>query len=480
MQRAHRRTSSSGHKPYIIGLILWAAAIHPAIGEPWDFSTVVDLGVIYTDNLRLAPEGLEESDYIYTIAPTFSLSTEGDRITADLRYRPEAYIFDTAPESDSIFHVVDASLTSTLVRDALFLDASATNFQTIVTPDQRIPTSNVPISGNRAESTILQARPYWQQDLGFATILAEVSYLDTRYSEVDSTQAASLQDSTERRAGFNLNNHALQRGIAWGIDYSYRRVEYEVAVPWKFQRASANLGYWANGTVRVFASGGVETAFDNPFDSSMDDSFWEAGFQYKPTQRLDLEVAAGERAYGNSYRARLNYDLRRGRTSLTYTERPSTTGGSGLGRRPLIDPDNLDDFLNRPGQSDRFISKRGQWLTTIELAKSDMSLRIFHEERFERTTATGDDVNDEEHRGAAFRWNWNLGVKSTLGFVADYSKRETEVRDATLTRFSLDYSYRFTDRLQIVAVVQRSEENARNSDDDYVENNYRLTLRAGF
>lgn len=480
MQKAHRRPRISGPKLSVIGIIIVTAGIRPVLGAPWEFGTIVDLGVLYTDNLRLESEGLEESEFVYTIAPTFSLSTESDRLTADLRYRPEAYFFDTAPESDSVFHVLDASVTGALIRDALFVAASATNFQSIVTPDGRIPTSNLPISGNRLDSMVLEVRPYWQQNLGFADILAEVAYTATRYDELESTQDTFLQNNSEWRGRFDLNNHSRQQGFAWGMDYLYRRTEYDESIPFDYQRASANLGYWINGTLRVFASGGVESAFDNFFESNLDDEFWEAGFQYSPNQRLDLEIAVGERGYGESYRANMTYELRRGQTALTYTEQPSTRGDSAANRRPITDTDNLDDFLNRPGRSDRFIRKRGEWMTTIELAKSDISLRLFFEERTQRTSATGEVLQDEENSGGAFRWNWRFGAKSTLGFLADYSRRQTSVRDGTLTRLSIDYSYQISERLSIVALAQRSDDDSRNSDDDYVENQYRLTLRAEF
>lgn len=475
---SHKKRRTSGST--VIGVMIAISWTHPAPAAPWDFGAVVDLGVIYSDNLRLAPDGSEENEFVYSIAPAFSLSTEGDRLTADIGYRPQAFFYDTAPESDSIFHVLDASATGTVVRDSLFVFVSAANYQSIVTPNAGIATSNLPITGNRIDSRILQIRPYWQQNVGFADVLAEVAYTDTQYDELDDTRAAFTQDNNERLARFDLNNHSRQEGIAWGINYLYQRTEYDEAIPWDYQRASANLGYWVNGTTRIFASGGLETAFDNYFESDLDDEFWEVGFQYRPNQRLDMEIAIGERGYGESYRARISYELRRGQSTLTYTEDPATRGGLQSGRRPILDTDNLDDFLNQPGQSDRFIRKRGQWTTQFELARSDLSFRLFAEERSDRTTATGDALENEELSGAAFRWAWRFGAKSNLGFVADYTNRESGLTDDRLIRVSVDYSYRLTERLRIVATVQRSDDDGANAGSGYVENQYGLKLRAVF
>lgn len=468
-----------------IGNLLFGCAVVLAFGTrgvsaaPWEFGAIVDAGVVYTDNLTLAAEDQEEEELVYTITPTFRLNTDGDRLTADIRYRPEAYFYDDESEFDEVFHIVDGNLTGTLVRDALFVFAGASNFQSIVTPDRRIPTSNIPITGNRINARTLELRPYWEQSLGFADVLLELAQVDTDFGELDTTFDGVAQDNIERRGLFELNNYSNQRGIAWGVNYEHRRLEYDVSTPWDYQRAVLDLGYWVSSSTRLFASGGLETDFDDFIDSGLEADLWEVGFQYRPNQRLNLELAAGERSYGDSYRAEFSYQLRRGETALTYTEQPSTLGELLLDQNPIIDTDNLDDFLNRPDGSDRFVRKRAEWITTVELSKSDISLRVFYEDRDQRTEATGEALIDEEQSGAAFRWTWRFGAKSILGLYADHSTRETAVAGADLTRFALDYEYRLTQRLSIVLFAQRTEEDGDSTlIPDYAENQYRLLLRA--
>ena len=116
-----------------------------AHSAPWDFGVNIDLGAIYTDNVFLAQDGLEESEIVYTIAPEFYLTSYGDRIEANIRYRPEAYFYRSNSDADTVFHVVDAAMTSALVREKLFLFLSASNYQSIITPVGRFPSSNIPI-----------------------------------------------------------------------------------------------------------------------------------------------------------------------------------------------------------------------------------------------------------------------------------------------------------------------------------------------
>jgi uncharacterized protein (PEP-CTERM system associated) len=132
----------------------------PAIAET-DFGVDIDLGIMRSDNIFLATDGDEQSETIYTISPEFYLTSDDDRFQADLRYQPQALLYSEFDEADEVFHNLDASLTTTLVRERLFLTVNAANFQSISDPEERIPSGNLSLSGNRTESRVLQAMPYW-------------------------------------------------------------------------------------------------------------------------------------------------------------------------------------------------------------------------------------------------------------------------------------------------------------------------------
>lgn len=463
----------------VIGLAL----SQDASSAPWDFSGDVEVGVIYTDNLRLAPSGSEVDEMIYRVSPAIRATTEGDRLTANLAYSAEALFYDDTEDVDDIFHVLDASFTTAVVRNALFFYGSAINYQTFASADGGFPTTNVPLTSNRVDSRELEARPYWQQDLGFADVLVELSYVDTDFDEVSTDFGDDLtaQDNVLQRSSFSLHNHEQEQGIAWGLGYEYTRVEYEDAIPWDYQKASADLGFWVNGTMRIFGGGGLESSFDNIFDPALEDEFWEVGFQLRPNQRMDLEVAAGERTFGNSARVQLSYRHRRGNTFITYTERPSTRGGLGSGQRPLVGFGALDGLLNRPGDTDRFIQKRGEWQTSIELAKTSLTVRAFVEQREQRTSADGIPLEEEDLTGASIDWSWRLSNKSQVGLTLDYSTRETNSLDLELGTALASYVYQFTQRLGIVLAVQHSQEdNDLSREGGYVENQYQVLLRTSF
>lgn len=442
---------------------------------PWEYGVNLDIGLVNTDNVFLADDGLEEADTVATISPEFFLTNAGDRINANIRYQPQAYYYDKNSESDTVYHVVDATMTTTLIRERLDLNLRASNTQSILTPEAQFPTTNIPITANRVDTRVLEVRPAWKQRIGNADFNLDLGYADLAYDDLLS------QDSVTKSGSFGLNNIDRQQGFAWGVGYNHFRIEYEISPPWEYQRAEGTVGYWFGGTTRLFVSGGAETDPANIENSNIDESFWEIGVQYVPSDRLNLEAAIGDRSYGTSFRANLAYTMRRGKTQLTYIEGPATNAQIPQERRPIIQTDNFDTVLDRPGSADRFLHRNLNWTTGITLAKSELTVRVFSERRENRTDAIGTVLENLDYAGAAIRWSWRAGARTTFGIGTDYARREDSNQNTDLTRFQVDAAYRFGPRLSVRAEVANSKQNGReNANFDYTENQYRLFLRTEF
>ena len=252
----------------------------------------------------------------------------------------------------------------------------------------RFPTSNIPITGNRTDSSTIELRPYWEQSIGDVSVYLAAAYLERRYDNDDIENDEFLVDNDQHGVIFNLNNHERGEGLAWGVDYYFKSIDYEsTLIPWEYQRASADVGYWFSSAFRGFVMGGIETPYDNFQDSSLEDEFWEVGFQVVPSARLDMELAAGQRGFGNTFRADIAYQLRKGETALTYTQEPSTRGEDWYDYRPLSSTDNLFNPFDRPGATDRFIREYGEWVTSITTGKK----RNFTSGLYRRSSGKDDD-----------------------------------------------------------------------------------------
>ncbi len=455
-------------------LALGVSALFPslAVCAPWEYGMIADLGVIHTDNLFLEPDGSENSDTVFTLAPEFFLRKESERTNADIRYRPEAFFYSDFNDADDVYHVLDASVTQSLYADSFFLYLSGLNFQSIVTPDNVVPTTNLPVTSNRVDSRILEVRPFWQQRLRSTRIYLEAAYRDLDYDD------EQFQSAEEASSEISVDNFAEQQGLAWGIAYNFRRMEYDESPPFEYHRAGLNLGIWVSDSLRIFGVGGAESSFDDYFDANMDADFWEAGFQFAPSDRLNLEVASGERAYGTSYRGDFSYELRRGTLSMSYTETPTNRAEAVFQNRPIVSANPLDDVLNRPGNTDRFIRKRGDLRLSIELPKSELTVTMFTENQDERTTATGVPLQDERMSGGLARWEWAAGAKTRLEFGVDIARRDTIGRKDDITRYEIGVNYQLAQRTSLRLLAMRSRQKGDTTSDlDYTENQVRLLLR---
>ena len=430
-----------------------------AVGQEeagWQYGIIADVGIAHTDNLFLLDTGFEEAETVFTVAPEFFIRKNSDRTTVDFSYRPEAYFYNDFSDADDIYHVLDANLTQALIDDRFFLNARANSFQTIAAPDAIIFATNLPISANRIDSTVLELRPSWEQRFGSVELYADAAYRDLGFDDETLFQSAQETSGT-----FELNNFTRQQGFAWGTEYNFRRITYDATPPFEYQRAGINLGFWISDTLRIFAVGGLESSFDDYFDPEMDAEFFEAGLQYAQGTRLNLEIAGGERGYGDAYRGRLDMELRRGSFTINYTETP-TTRADVLFQNAQVTADNtVDDFLNRPGNADRFIRKRGDVQLSLDLAKSSLTLSVYSEDLQERTTALGQALGDESMVGGEVRWNWRFGNKTNLILGATLAERDTPTGSDDLALYDVAVEYQLSRRVQVIVQGLRADQNAQ-------------------
>jgi hypothetical protein len=299
-------------------------------------------------------------------------------------------------------------------------------------------------------------RDIWYVSPGFNRTFSGVVTLDLDYRYAETTfEREDVQTDESQVATFALDNYARGQGLTWALRYSWRAIEYEVSLPWEYQQASAELGVWLNNKMRIFGTGGKESAFDDPVDRSLQESFWEAGFAYYFSDDMSAEFATGDRSFGTTYRGTLNYEFRRGTTSLSYLETPMALGFNSSRRREGIDPDSQDDFLDQPGEAEYYLSKRFDWRMDLEGRRTTFGLVVFDQKREGRFAANATPLEDQEQRGASGRFSWQAGARTefTAGvyFVKRKSgSRQDEFRRGTIganysvgarTKFSLTYSH---------------------------------------
>lgn len=467
----------------LLGLCIVAGlASGPSHSEERVSAIDIEVGAIYSSNVTLTSSDRDIDDTVYRIAPRFSLGKESGRFSGLLNYMPEALFYENFGSANEVYHVLDAQAQFNAMDNRFKIDIGGQRFQVIDGADSAFPSNNFAISERRTDATVWTVTPAWQEAFGDVRMSASSTFRKSNFDDPPSLNRRDSIDSEEISSSLRFDNHAIKQGVTWAAAYNHKRFNFEGDVlPWEYQQAFIELGYRLSDKLRIFGAGGRETPFNAFLDPQMKDDFWEAGLDFTPNQRLSLQVAAGERSYGSSYRGRVTYQMRRGMTEFEYTEAPATQNEILANRQPFEQTDNLDDFLTRLGEDQQFVRKRAEWRTVVDLPKSTITLRLFDEQRDDAFSFEGAIRPEESYRGAAARFDWNLSNRMILALAYDRAERQGGLSEEDFARHSVEGTYQLSRRLSLVARFQRSTEDGlqEGNGGGYSENQFQLFARIG-
>lgn len=448
-----------------------------AFAQGAEFYGGIRVGVLDTDNIFLAAAPNEVDETVFQVSPSLNFDYENQRVSTSIRYQFDWYDYSDLNTSNE-YHRYDATFTGQLVPDIFFIEVGGSRSQSVIDPDVVIPTDGLPISGNLADRDEVYVSPRFEKDMGrFATISANYRYADVSFDDSD------IQDNTNESANLEIQNFAREQGFTWALRYDWNETTYDLSLPWEYKNASVELGAWVNGSTRIFASGGKESAWDDPIDRSLQDEFWEAGFAYRNGDKLSAEFAAGERSFGSSWRGQLAYSFRRGELSFSYADTPTTSGLDRYSRGNLIDPQEPNDFLTQPGNAERYISERGQASLTFEFRRTTLGFIAYDENRTGRFSADGTPIGDASQQGGSVSFSWQLGARTEIAASGSINNRETELGDKQeLIAGAISASYQFGSSIGMSLGYNYSEEDpdSGSSGRDYVANVLSLFLTYSF
>jgi len=410
-----------------------------------EFQAGVDVGISYLDNVYLAPPPNEIGDTAFQASPWINFDHTSPTLDANLKYQVNWFKYQDLDTTES-FGSGGVSITGKTWQESLQLEVGASKIQVLSDPNGVVPPGQLPLSGNLTDRDEWYVTPSLNRNLGRSVALqASYWYAESRYSESD------VQTNSNENAAFDLNNYDNGQGLTWALGYDWRRTDYQDTGDWEYQRAGAELGFWVNESLRFFGSGGKESAWDDPTDPALADPFWEAGFAYQAGEKISALLAAGERTFGQSWRGNLEYTFRRGSTSISYAQTPTTTEfGRSYYPGNALDPDDLDDFLDAPGSDQRYISNRLQWNMTLQGRRTGFSLALFNEDRTDRTEADGTPLPDESQQGMQAQFNWQAGVRTEFVLSGSFASQETSPTDGyDYTYAGLEANYRIGTRSQL-------------------------------
>lgn len=387
----------------------------------WSVTPSLTLSETYTSNVNIGRIGNEQGDFITQINPSVSLTGTGRRLQLNLSYNMQNVLYVENDSRNNTFHQLKAHALATLVKDALFVDTSASVNQQAISLREVAPVDNLTLSNNRTDAITFHISPYLRHAFGdVATTELRYGYHKTHYEAVG---FGSESNSYSAR----ITSGATFKTFPWGLGYSQQEApaSRQVASDIKFETYTADLRYVASRKLIFTVSGGDENhEYDAPtLQRKPSSAFWNAGLIWSPGSRTSMQASYGKRFFGNNYALSAKHTTRRSLWNLSYAESVTTTnmfrpesrtfmiadGAGNVFVDPQTDAPFLISLIIPTLTNDVYISKRLQASIGYKLKRNNFNFSLFNERRlFEK--------NGELQRlqGVNFSWAVQLAPHSNI------------------------------------------------------------------
>ena len=296
-----------------IAAFLTLACAPPASALDWRIEPTLDGSATYTDNASQR-DADPESAFILQATPGFIVRSEGSRrVQATLQYGLTGVARFDANDNTDLLQKLNGVGMAELVEDFLFIDGTAHISQELISLEGALTEAEIS-DENRATVGTYSVSPYVRKRLG------SFANAEARYS----ASGAIFENDAAANSSVNAYSAALTSGtrfadLSWGLDYFYREASNRDYADSVFERASATLGYALTRKFRIFGTVGDEWN-DYVSLSESDGSFYSGGFGWSPNRRTSIEVAAGERYFGNTWNVSARHRTRTSNWNVTYSE----------------------------------------------------------------------------------------------------------------------------------------------------------------
>ena len=406
----------------VLALAAAIAAATTARAADWTFEPEITVGGTYTDNFALAEEGLEESDFVTELRPSFSLSAQGQRFDADIDYQYQHFIFADASDRNESYHNLAAVTSTQVVPERLIFDLNAAYGQMLIDPREPIPVSNVLVSGNLTNFWSADAAPSFRQPLGSRHRLRlDYSYGVVRYPDFDLSQGNNVDSVDRQRYVAAIGTNEDEPGFQWFLGARRIQADYQDFDTFKDDDVTAMLRIPLSRQLTFIGRGGMESDVEeDPRGGGLDEPFWEAGFRWQPGARNQFEARVGSRFFGSTYFFVWNMDGARLDANVTYQEAPTTLSIEQLNPRRVLVRTGANPGFDVVGlTNDVYINKEGTAQISWGLARSEIVLTARDVRREYVTTSEQD-----RESGAGLAWYWRLGPRTQVN-VGAYGGRIT-------------------------------------------------------
>lgn len=456
-----------------------------AAGE-WKITPSFGVSETFTDNVDLTQNG--QSDLITTLRPGLSVRGTGARANLDFDYNPSVLIFAKDSRRSDIQQILSGTGQVELYKDILFVDASASITQALISSTSATSASGVTDSNNRTSQRTVSLSPFTRHHLGrWADI--ENRYTFTQSSSggggIDNTLTNQITSTTRSGSRFQVLSWTFVADASTTDRPGSNRTDNRSSVRADFQYAFSRLFSALFGL-------GYEVVNDSTLNSDINGPTWNVGFLATPGPRTSVRITYGRRFGADnlfmdaSYKvsSRTNISARFTQTITTTQQLNSTALGllstnvNGViinSRTGLPFSGNNSGFglTNSAVRQDRF-----SIVLNGTRGRNTFNAQGFWEKR--NTDATG---IDEKILGVSAQFSRRLTRKLTGSLSTTYRYTDFGTSDGRrehVIQFNGSLSYNIYRNVSGSLAYFRSVRSSSLGGDSFTENGVTVSLQAQF
>lgn len=450
----------------------------------WEIEPGVSIAENYSDNIRLAPPGQEEDDFVTEVIPQLSMRGESRRFFLNLFADLQFLHYARNSEADTMNPQLRAVGNAELVEELFFVDLTSTYRQENTDSFGRLASDTVSLTNNQNDLFTLLVSPFLRHRFG-TFMDGELRYTYDKVDRID------VKDDSEGNAGrVEFVSGSQFELVPWLAYYDYSNEESDSSGSSTFERGEFRGTYFVNRKIGIQLGTGYERVeFDLP-PTDEDTVTWRAGLTLRPSPRTLLEGGMEHRVFGDAPFVTFSHTSRRTSIILNYREDITTTNRIRLDQNfipvvdsfgnPVLDVDTGEAItiaVDEPTQvNEVVVTKRLDGTLAVEGVRTNVSLSAFGTRReFEVSP-------DENIYGVELNANRRLSSSLTARAWGAFSHWQFEDSDSDRDRWQvgLGVEKQFARDLFGHIDARHVTQTSDNPADEYDENRISVQLEKVF
>jgi len=297
-------------------------ATPPVLAGDWTVTNSLNLSSYYSDNLGQRADA--NAGMVVNASPQLALHGNGRRIKGALSYAPTLFTaFGDDPPDSGINHFLAAHFNSTLVRNTLFLDSTASAGLVTVNSAAGSDTASLSNTDDTSQTYSLSLSPYTRHRLGS---YAELSFR-LGLNAVRAESEASSLNSTGRSASASVSSGPRFARFPWSLSMRHNEVSFDDRTD-TTDNLIGSLGYRIDRRWRVDGKLGYQKSELATSRSDTSGMTYSAALYWTPNPRTRADAEFGRQYFGDFWRVHGEHQSRR--TLLTLDLRREITNARSL------------------------------------------------------------------------------------------------------------------------------------------------------